>query len=61
MEMSHAWCSEVLMLGAMVLGVLEVIGGGGEVDRCPGASARAMPRSERGGVGDAAWIMGRNQ
>ena len=49
------------MLGAMMLGVLEVIGGKGRVDRCPGASAKAMPRGERGGVGDAAWIMGRNQ
>ena len=39
--MSHAWCSEALMLGVLMLGVLEVIGGKGGGDRCPGASARA--------------------
>ena len=45
------------MLGVMVLGVLEVIGGKGRVDRCPGASARAVPRGERSGCDDAAWII----
>ena len=47
---SRAWCSEVLMLGVMVLGVLEVIGGEGGVDRCPGASARAGAPREHGGM-----------
>ena len=42
------------MLGVKVPGVLEAKGGEVRVDRCPGASARAVPRDERGGVDDAA-------